>query len=181
VEKKCKLLASNGLQAKLGWFDIRTVGCIINVGRNLKSFGLSRVFSTYEASQTTDRISVSPQESHRGFPYSPHRWRVLPLGGPGGQRCSHEQTNHPLSWRRFSVAAVRSHWRRNADKLPRAPLGMLWTDQGGGHGPNDVTLGPPNKADAPNPAMTSSFQIERHWRRVGDLRRWAAVANFEQN
>jgi len=31
----------------------------------------------------------------------------------------------------------------------------------------------PNKADAPNPAMTSLFQSGRHRRRVGDLRRSA--------
>ena len=30
-----------------------------------------------------------------------------------------------------------------------------------------------NKADAPNPAMTSLFQSGHRRRRVGDLRRWA--------
>jgi hypothetical protein len=29
-----------------------------------------------------------------------------------------------------------------------------------------------NKADAPNPAMTSLFQSGHHGRRVGDLQRW---------
>jgi hypothetical protein len=33
--------------------------------------------------------------------------------------------------------------------------------------------GRPNKADAPNPAMTLLFQMGRHGRRVGDLRRYA--------
>jgi hypothetical protein len=31
----------------------------------------------------------------------------------------------------------------------------------------------PNKADAPNPAMTSLFQCGYRWRGVGDLRRYA--------
>jgi hypothetical protein len=35
----------------------------------------------------------------------------------------------------------------------------------------DCRSGSPNKSDSPNPAMTSLFQIERHRRRVGDLRR----------
>lgn len=33
---------------------------------------------------------------------------------------------------------------------------------------------PNTKADAPNPAMTSLFQIASHWRGVGDLRRWVS-------
>jgi len=35
-----------------------------------------------------------------------------------------------------------------------------------------TTLHQPNKADAPNPAITSPFQYGRHGRRIGDLRRW---------
>jgi len=31
----------------------------------------------------------------------------------------------------------------------------------------------PNKADALNAAMTLLFHSGRHWRGVGDLRRWA--------
>jgi hypothetical protein len=32
----------------------------------------------------------------------------------------------------------------------------------------------PNKADAPNPAMTLQLQAGLQWRGVGDLRRWPA-------
>ncbi len=55
------------------------------------------------------------------------------------------QTNHSLPRGRFSVAAARSHRRRDPDKFPRAPLGVLRANQGGGHGSDDVKGKAPNK------------------------------------
>ena len=50
-------------------------------------------------------------------------------------------------------------------------LWFLGGNVGTNNGASQTNVSWPNKADAPNPAMTSLFQGGRHGRRVGDLRR----------